>query len=427
VDIEAVEGALTGGIVALIRDSLQIAVLVALAVALDPSLALVGLVAFPPTAWLITRLAGRLRRRRSEVHDAFGQLAEAVDETAAGLEVVKAFSAQELMKGRFASLSQRLSSRTLSAFRLKSLSSPLSEILAGGALALTLAYARARIESGTLSAEAFISFFTALFLLYQPVKGLSAAFSALESGRAALLRLAPLLELGGGDPVHATPQAPLQFSALVIEDLHAGYGDGPDVLRGVHLTLVPGARVALMGESGCGKTTLLRVLLGFVGLRSGALRLDGKLVDARPELLARLFALVPQEPFLLRGSILENVRLGNKAADDEALERACELAGVTAFAAGLPQGLSTQVGRDGSELSVGQRQRVCLARALASGAPILLLDEVQAPLDPKTEKEINDQLLEIGAHRAILAVTHRPSTAAIMDEVLHLRDGHLKS
>jgi ATP-binding cassette subfamily B protein len=182
-----------------------------------------------------------------------------------------------------------------------------------------------------------------------------------------------------------------------------------------------------MGESGCGKTTLLRVLLGFVGLRSGALRLDGELVDARPELLTRLFALVPQEPFLLRGSILENVRLGNKEADDAALERACELAGVTAFAAGLPQGLSTQVGRDGSELSVGQRQRVCLARALASGAPILLLDEVQAPLDPKTEKEINDQLLEIGAHRAILAVTHRPTTAAIMDEVLVLREGRIHS
>jgi subfamily B ATP-binding cassette protein MsbA len=422
VDIEAVEGALSGGIVAFIRDILQVLTLVALAVALDPRLALVGLVAFPPAAWLITRLARRLRRRRQQVHGAFGQLAEVVDETAAGLEVIQSFGAQGAMAERFETWSQGLSRRVLLALRLKALGSPINEILAGSALALTLVYARSRIEAGTLSAESFISFFTALLLLYQPVKGLSVAASAVQSGRAALERLQPLVAIS--DRLSGPPSAePLAFRSLEMEGLMAGYEDGPNVLRGVTLVIEPGRKIALMGESGCGKTTLLRVLLGFLPLRQGVLKLDGDPLPVDPDALRRLFAFVPQEPFLLRGSIEENVRLGNPRARPEDLRRACDLAGVTQFAKTLPQGLATQVGRDGACLSVGQRQRVCLARALASGAPILLLDEVQAPLDPETEKEINDQLAEIGAHRAILAVTHRPSTAAAMDEIFVMKEG----
>lgn len=427
VDVEAVEGALSGGVVALVRDGLQITALVVLAFLLDPALAVVGLVAFPPAAWLITRLARRLRTHRVQVHGAFGELAEAVDETAAGLEVAQAFRAQGMLLKRFASLSQGLATKTLRALRIKALGSPVNEILAGGALALTLWYARSRIDAGNLSPESFVSFFTALFLLYQPVKGVSAALSAIEAGKAALDRLKPLLDHGARFTDAGTSLAPLRFSTLRLEELRASYPGGPPVLRGITLDLESGEKVALMGESGAGKTTLLRVLLGFLPLQGGTLWLDGQPLTPNPELLGRLFAFVPQEPFLLRGTILENVRLGRPSATDIELARACDLAGVTAFAASLPQGLATQVGRDGAELSVGQRQRVCLARALASGAPILLMDEVQAPLDPKTEQEINEQLASLGTSRTILAVTHRPSTAATMDRVLHLRAGRVES
>lgn len=421
-DAEAVEQGVAGGLLIAVRDGLQIAALAALALALDPVLGAIGLVAFPLAAMLIASLGRELRRRRGAVHASLGQVGETVEETAAGLDVARAFGAERLLRRRFEQRSERLARRAVRAALVRACSAPVNELLGAAALAATLWYARARIAGGALSPDALISFFTALLLLYQPVKGLGRASHAVQSALAALDRLDPLLKRA--EPKPEPRRAPGGSPSIIrLENVRAGYGEGPDVLEDVSLELERGERVAVIGPSGAGKTTLLNVLCGFLPPRAGRLSIDGRRVSVSPESMRELVAPVFQEPFLFDDSIATNVRCGRSRAGDAELRQALRAAGVTEFAA--RRGLDTPVGRGGGALSVGQRQRVCLARALLAAAPVLLLDEVTASLDGAGEQRILDSLRRL-EDRTVLIITHRVSTARLADRVVLLEEGRLR-
>jgi subfamily B ATP-binding cassette protein MsbA len=411
VDVEAVEQALTEGLMGFVRDALQIAALVVLILALDPVLGAIGLLAFPFAALSIVRLGRALRQRRRAVHEAFETLGESVAETAAGLHVVRAFRAESLMRARFDAASRNLAARMVRAATLRALSSPFNEILGAIALAATLVYANARIAGGALTAGEVASFFTALALLYQPVKGLGQDQSAVQSGLAALDRLGALRDPDGD---------------VDVRGLGAGYPDGPDVLDGLDLVVPKGARLAIVGSSGSGKTTLLNTLGGLLEPRRGEILVDGVRVTPRSLAASGLIATVPQEPFLFDDDIATNVRIGRPSASDEEVLAACRAAGVLGFAASLPGGLGERIGRRGARLSVGQRQRVCLARALLSTAPLLLFDEVTAALDGATERTLVEDLDDYLGERSVVVVTHRLSTARWATRLALLESGAVR-
>jgi subfamily B ATP-binding cassette protein MsbA len=431
VDAQAVEKSISQGLVAFVRDSLQIVALACLALALDPFLGIIGLVAFPPVALLIVRIGRRLRKRQGAIHSAFGEMSTSVDETVSGLQVIQAFGAEDLMEHRFAKRSQNILISYIRAVTVKAFSSPLNELLGAGALGLTLWYANSRIASGSLTPAAFISFFTALFLLYQPIKGIGQAGHAVQSGLAALDRLRPLLELSSPPdqvsvhPVESSPPAHPQ--ELRLEGIEVGYQDGPSILKDVHLTIEKGTKLAIVGQSGAGKTTLLNLLGGFLRPRHGQVLADGIPIDLNPKTTRQLFAAVPQEPYLFDDTIRMNVGCGLATASDAAVEEACQVAGVTQFTDTLPAGLDTIVGPGGASLSVGQRQRVCLARALVSRAPVLLLDEVTASLDGETEQTLVKRLEQSLSDRTVVVVTHRLATAQWADQVAILEHGTIST
>jgi subfamily B ATP-binding cassette protein MsbA len=431
VDAQAVEKSISQGLVAFVRDSLQIVALAGLALALDPVLGIIGLVAFPPVALLIVRIGKRLRKQQGAIHSAFGEMSTSVDETASGLHVIQAFGAEDLMEHRFAGRSRSILVSYIRAVTVKALSSPLNELLGAGALGLTLYYANSRIAAGSLTPAAFISFFTALFLLYQPIKGIGQAGHAVQSGLAALDRLRPLLELSSPPdhvPVHTDETGqPAHPKELRLEDIEVGYEDGPSILKDVRLTIEKGTKLAIVGQSGTGKTTLLNLLGGFLRPRHGQVLADGIAIDLNPKTTRHLFAVVPQEPYLFDDTIRMNVRCGLPTASDAAVEEACEVAGVTLFTRALPDGLDAIVGPGGSNLSVGQRQRVCLARALVSRAPVLLLDEVTASLDGETEQTLVKRLDRSLSDRTVVVVTHRLATAMWADRVAILEDGTIST
>ncbi|MCP4602127.1 MAG: ABC transporter ATP-binding protein [Proteobacteria bacterium] len=429
VDVEAVEKAVTDGLVAFVRDGLQILALAGLALALDPLLGLIGIAAFPPVAVLIVRVGGRLRNRRAAVHTAFGNMGTAIDETASGLSVIQSFGAEKMMESRFNNRSQNILVSTVRAIVLKAISSPINELLGATALAVTLWYAHDRIAAGALSPEAFVSFFSALLLLYQPVKGLGQAQHAVQAGLAAFERLVVLtdLEKEQRDNGSVTRAIPEQLTEICLENVKVAYDRGENVLRNVNLTISAGSRIAVVGRSGAGKTTLLNFLMGFLPLGGGRLLLDGESVDLESGMARQIFAPVPQEPYLFDDTIKMNVHCGRPRALDSDVLEACRAAGVTQFADEMERGICTRVGPGGEGLSLGQRQRVCLARAILSRAPVLLLDEVTASLDGETEQALVEGLESFIAGRTVLVVTHRLATARWADQIALIENGTISS
>jgi len=420
VDAQMVEEAVTGGLLGYARDGLQIVALAGLAIALDPLLGLVGVAAFPAAAIMILKLGKELRRRRGAVYDSFADVGGVVEETAAGLPVIRAFRAAEFMRDRFDRKSESLTRRIISAAVLRALSSPLNEVLGALALAAAIVYANHRIGAGDLTPGELVSFFAALVLLYRPVKGLGQAQHSVQSGLAALDRLQSLTR------TEAEPGAwrpPVGVPEIDIRGLTCGYPGQEPVLVNLDLSIRPGAKVAVVGPSGGGKSTLVNALMGMLPAREGTVTANGEPLTLNRATASACFAPVFQEPFLFDDDIAANVRCGRPDASDADILAACRAAGVMEFADGEEEGLATRVGRGGSSLSVGQRQRVCLARAIVSRAPVILMDEMTAAIDGETERKIVETLGEHLTGRSVLVITHRRSTAAWADEVALLENG----
>jgi thiol reductant ABC exporter CydD subunit len=384
---------------------------------------LVTLPLVPVFMWLVGRYTERRARERWQ---ALALLSNHFLDVVRGLPTLRAFNRGQAQVGRIAEVSDEYRRTTMGTLRIAFLSGAVLELAATLGIALVAVVVGVRLVDGRIAFEPALTVLVLAPELYLPLRNLAAQFHASADGAAVAERMLDLSETApaaaGWEPAPDPTQEPVVFEGVSFAyPLREG-----NVLTGLDLELRPGEMVALVGASGVGKSTLLSLLLGFVQPSAGRIRVgDVDLADLDLAAWRRYTAYVPQRPTLFHGTVADNIRLGDPAADAAAVRRAAMLAGAHEFVSALPRGYDTLVGEAERPLSTGERRRLALARAFLRDAPLVLLDEPTADLDPARVALVSAAIERLRPGRTVLLVAHRPEVASQADRIVRLADGRV--
>jgi subfamily B ATP-binding cassette protein MsbA len=390
------------------------------------SLSLITLIVFPLSAWPVMRLGKRMRRISNATQEGISEFAGKLDETFAGVRVVKAYGKEEDEIRHATSHIEGLYKLYRKAVKVQAAASPMMELFTGCAIAAVIAYGGAEVMEGTTSPGAFFSFITAMIMAYKPAKTLAGFNTQFQEGMAAAARLFSVLDTKAA--VQNAPDAqPLRITDAHIhmDNVSFHYAGGQGV-HGLSLEIPSGKTVALVGPSGGGKSTLMNLLMRFYDAQSGSITLDGQPIEkVTLNSLRESIAFVAQETVLFDDSIANNIAYGNPNANQQAIEEAAKAAAAHEFIEDLAEGYATRVGPRGVKLSGGQRQRLAIARALLKDAPILLLDEATSALDTASEQKVQQAIATLMQGRTTLVIAHRLSTIRHADYIYVLDKGKI--
>lgn len=396
---------------------------------ISPRVTLVTMAALPIIALpivLITRLVRKLARKDAE-EDAY--LVDVMQGTLQGLLIVRAFGAEDREHTRFRKVAREQVRRQIGRMRVAIAGPAIMEVLTMAAIcAVLVAGAYLVIKSGRMDPAEFVVYLIALQRFYKPIKATSGALMRVQRGLASADRVFEIMD----EPprIVQKPDAvdipPIERS-IHFDKVSFHYDDDRDiVLRDFDLEVPRGATVALVGETGSGKSTIAKLLPRFFDPTGGAIRIDGvDLRDATIESIRRQIAFVTQETILFDATIAENIAYGRDDAAAEDIIASARLANIDGFIRSLPQGYDTRIGEAGNQLSGGQRQRLAIARALLRDAPILILDEATSALDNETEASIQRELERLARDRTVLVIAHRLSTIRNADCIVVLHKGEV--
>jgi len=427
-DVETLNELFSSGVVTVVGDVVTLVAIVAMMVALDWRLALVAC-AVIPLVWLAARLFRRsVRDAFRDIRTRLARLNAYLQEQLAGVRVVQLFGREAASAARFAEVNRDHLEAHLRSITIYAVFFPVVEFLTTVALALLLWFGGLRLADGTLTIGVLAAFMQLTRRFFQPLQDLSEKFNLLQSAMASSERIFRLLDEPVAVPEPACP-VPLPVPArgrVVFEDVWFRYrDDAPWVLRGVSFVAEPGTLVALVGHTGAGKTTIVSLLLRFYDPVRGRITVDGTdLRDLAFADLRGLLGYVQQDLFLFAGDILHNIRLDGEVTEVAALAAARQV-GADRFVARLPGGWGHVLGERGRSLSVGERQLLSFARALARDPRILVLDEATSSVDAEAEAQIQAAVGTLRRGRTTLAIAHRLSTILHADQILVLHHGEL--
>lgn len=406
------------------RDLMTVIALVAVMIAQDPLLSLIAFSVSPPALLGISRIVRQLRNLSSEEYGAMAGVIAATQEALSGLKVVKSFTLEDEMEARVRKAVTGLEARANKAVRIQASTSPLMETLGGISIGLMILYAGWQTLTIGKTPGEFMAFVAAFLLAYEPAKRLARLHINLQRPLKGVAMLYELLDQGAvEDPGPPAADAPLLKGAISFRNVRFGYRK-KRVLDDVTLEIEPGSMVALIGESGVGKSTIFSLLLRFYKPWSGTITIDGRPIDGIPlKELRRNIAFVSQDSVLFSGTVAQNIRLGRPGASDEAVRAAADAAYATGFIEALPKGFDSEIAENGGNLSGGQRQRIAIARALLKDAPILLLDEATSALDDKSDQIVRNAIENLTKGRTTLIIAHRLSTITGAQYRYELKDG----
>jgi len=373
-----------------------------------------------------SRALRRFGRRNAQVNaDVSGMLQELLS----GIRVIKAFATEKQETARFDVENARIVDISLKQVSISELSSPVMELIGALGIGLVIWVGGMEVIRGDMTPGTFFSFIGALVMLYDPVKVLTSANMAVQNAMAGAERVFAILDdpgmepESGGEVIYDAPLASLEF-----ENVSLAYSDNPDAapaLSGITFTVRRGERIALVGPSGAGKTSLANLIPRFYDPTSGVVRLNGlPLADYSLASLRRAVAVVSQDAFLFDMSIRDNIAYGTET-DKESIRAAARAAYADGFISELPEGYDTRIGERGVKLSGGQKQRLTIARALLKDAPLLILDEATSALDSESERMVQQALDNLMRNRTSIVIAHRLSTILEADRILVMEQGRI--
>ena len=425
-DVALVSAMFTSAVTQSIRDGFSIIGLIAVTFFLIPKLAVFTFIVFPVAVYPLVFFGRKIRRVRLGVQEAWAEINAFLHETFTGTKIVKAFGMEAHEKKRFAQKSRRIFRLEMKENKVREMSSPLMEFLGGLGIGFIIWYGGREVIAGTYSFGVYMSFLTAVGLMYQPLKKISRLNNAIQRGMAAIERIYEILEIKS-DLIEAASPVDIQSGPhrITFENVSFKY-DRDLVLKNIDLKVETGEIIALVGVSGGGKTSLVNLIPRFYDPTEGRVLIDD--VDIRRisiEALRSQIALVTQEPILFNDTVRNNIAYGMWEASEQEIEEAAKAAYAFEFIKSFPDGFNTSIGELGGRLSGGQRQRICIARALLKDAPILILDEATSSLDSESEVLVQKALGNLMKGRTTFVIAHRLSTVGNADRIIVIVDGRI--
>lgn len=349
------------------------------------------------------------------------------NETYSGAKTIYSYNLQQKIYNKFDNTLRTIFKLTMKMVQKTAWMTPLMHIIISVGIGGVIGYGSYLIVNGTITSGNFVSFITALVMLYTPIKGIGKNFNNVQISFLAIERVMDILDMDPAVKDRADARVLKQIEkGITFDDVTFEYVPGTPVLKNVNLNVRAGSTVAVVGNSGGGKTTLVNLLPRFYDVKSGAVKIDGQDIRSLTmESLRDKIAVVFQDNFLFEGTIRDNITLGKENASDEEIAAALKMAYLDDFVAGLENGVDTEIGERGALLSGGQRQRLAIARAFIKNAPIVILDEATSALDNKSEAVVQKAIDNLMQDRTVFVIAHRLSTVQNADKIVVVNDGQI--
>lgn len=349
------------------------------------------------------------------------------NETYSGAKTIYSYNLQQKIYNKFDNTLRTIFKLTMKMVQKTAWMTPLMHIIISVGIGGVIGYGSYLIVNGTITSGNFVSFITALVMLYTPIKGIGKNFNNVQISFLAIERVMDILDMDPAVKDRTDARVLKQIEkGITFDDVTFEYVPGTPVLKNVSLNVRAGSTVAVVGNSGGGKTTLVNLLPRFYDVKSGAVKIDGQDIRSLTmESLRDKIAVVFQDNFLFEGTIRDNITLGKENASDEEIAAALKMAYLDDFVAGLENGVDTEIGERGALLSGGQRQRLAIARAFIKNAPIVILDEATSALDNKSEAVVQKAIDNLMQDRTVFVIAHRLSTVQNADKIVVVNDGQI--
>lgn len=426
-DVLEIESSILNVLETIVREPLMIIGCLTYMIYVSPSLTFFVILMVLVTGGIIGVIGNKLRKGSAKAQGILGEMVAILEETLTGMRIIKGFNAQEYRKNEFSKTNNYYRDTLIPVFRRRDLSSPLSEFLGIGVVAILLMIGSRYVFSGQTSPETFLTFLFAFYSVINPAKAFSKAYYNVQKGLAASDRIKSILD--EENPI-VNSEDPLSIDTLKrgisFKNVSYSYEKDIPVLKNINLDIPEGNIVALVGPSGGGKTTLTDLLPRLYDIDKGEICIDDKNIQSYDiTSLRALFGIVSQQPILFHDSIYNNIVFGRKGITKEQVITAAKIANAHEFILDTEQGYGSVIGDGGDKLSGGQKQRLTIARAILDNPPVLILDEATSSLDSASEKAVQEALKEVMKNRTVIVIAHRLSTISNADMIVVMKEGEI--